>query len=52
MIKRFRVVIPDVLYRGSAPTAQDVLELHDKLKIKKIVSLDERSGERAHIRSL
>lgn len=46
MIRRFRVVIPGVLYRGSAPTPQDVLELHNKLKIKKIVSLDEESGEK------
>lgn len=46
MIKRFRVVIPDILYRGSAPTPQDVLELHDKLKIKKIISLDQESGEK------
>ena len=46
MIRRFRVVVPNVLYRGSAPSPQDVLELQDKLKIKKIVSLDEESGER------
>jgi len=45
MIKRFRPVIPGVLYRGSAPTPQDVLELKDKLGIKKIVSLDKKAGE-------
>lgn len=46
MIRRFRSVIPGVLYRGSAPTPKDVLELKDKLGIKKIISLDELSGER------
>lgn len=46
MIRRFRAVIPGVLYRGSAPSPQDVLELKDKLGIKKIVSLDKAAGER------
>lgn len=46
MIKRFRPVIPGVLYRGSAPNPKDVLELKTKLNIKKIVSLDENSGEK------
>lgn len=46
MIRRFREVIPHVLYRGSAPTPKDVLELHNKLKIKKIISLDKESGDR------
>lgn len=46
MIKRFRMVIPGVLYRGSAPNPKDVLELKTKLNIKKIVSLDEASGEK------
>lgn len=45
MIKRFRVVIPNVLYRGSAPSPQDVMELKEKLGIKKIVSLDQKSGD-------
>lgn len=45
MIKRFRAIIPGVLYRGSAPSPHDVLELKDKLGIKKIVSFDERTGE-------
>jgi hypothetical protein len=46
MIRRFRSVIPDVLYRGSGPTPKDVLELKDKLGIKKIVSLDQETGEK------
>lgn len=45
-MKRFRTVVPDVLYRGSAPSHKDVLNLKDKLGIKKIVSLDEIAGER------
>jgi hypothetical protein len=46
MIRRFRAVIPGKLYRGSAPSPKDVLELKDKLGIKKIVSLDKETGER------
>lgn len=46
MIKRFREVIPRVLYRGSAPSPKDVMNLKEKLGIKKIVSLDEEAGER------
>lgn len=46
MIKRFRSVIPGVLYRGSAPTPKDILEMKDKLGIKKVVSLDKEAGER------
>lgn len=46
MIHRFRTIIPHVLYRGSAPSPQDVKHLKDKYGIKKIVSLDEKSGER------
>src|ERR1700723_2916934 len=45
MIKRLRKVA-NGLYRGSAPSSHDVMWLHDHLGIKKIVSLDERSGER------
>lgn len=45
MIRRLREVIPNQLYRGSAPTPNDVLWLKDNLKINKIVSLDEKSGE-------
>jgi len=46
MIRRFREVVPGVLYRGSAPSPHDVLELKDKLGIKKIVSLDQETGDR------
>lgn len=46
MIKRFREVIPRVLYRGSAPSPMDVLWLKDNLGIEKIVSLDKKSGDR------
>jgi hypothetical protein len=46
MIKRFREVVPGVLYRGSAPSPHDVQTLQNKLGIKKIVSLDQKSGER------
>lgn len=45
MIKRFREVIPGVLYRGSAPSPKEVMALKDKLGIKKIVSLDKETGE-------
>jgi hypothetical protein len=48
MIKRFRAVIPGKLYRGSAPSPRDVLDLKDKLGIKKIISLDKESGDRIH----
>lgn len=46
MIKRFRAVIPNVLYRGSAPSPEEVLELKNKLGIRKIVSLDKETGDR------
>ena len=46
MIRRFRQVVPGILYRGSAPSPQDIQMLKEKLGIKKIVSLDEKSGER------
>ena len=46
MIRRFREVVPNKLYRGSAPSPQDVSDLKDKLGIKKIVSLDKLSGDR------
>lgn len=45
MIQRFRK-ISDGLYRGGAPTPKDVQQLKDKLGIKKIVSLDEESGNK------
>lgn len=45
MIHRLREVAPSI-YRGSAPSPQDVLWLKEKLGIKKIVSLDEETGQR------
>lgn len=45
MIQRLRKITKD-LYRGSAPTAQDVQQLKDKLGINKIVSLDRESGDK------
>jgi hypothetical protein len=45
MIMRFRQVVPG-LYRGSAPNPLDVAELKKHFGIKKIVSLDEESGEK------
>jgi|SRR5579864_7353657 len=46
MIRRLRAVVPGKLYRGSAPSPKDVMELTDKLGVKKIVSLDQQSGDR------
>jgi protein-tyrosine phosphatase family protein len=46
MIHKFREVIPKVLYRGSAPSPQDVMELKNKFDIKKIVSLDKETGDK------
>lgn len=46
MIRRFRTVILGVLYRGSAPSPDDIKALKEKLGIRKIVSLDKRSGDR------
>lgn len=48
MIERFIEVIPNKLYRGSAPTPQDVLELKNNFNIKKIVSLDKPSADKIH----
>ena len=45
MIQRFRKVTNN-LYRGSAPSPQDVAWLKDNLGIKKIVSLDKMTGDR------
>ncbi len=45
MIKRFRKITDD-LYRGSAPTVKDVVKLHKLFGIKKIISLDEESGNK------
>lgn len=44
MIKRFRKVTDD-LYRGSAPSENDVRNLHKYLGINKIVSLDRETGD-------
>lgn len=44
MIHRLRK-ITDGIYRGSAPSPDDVKQLHDNLGIKKIVSLDYASGK-------
>lgn len=46
MIKRFRAIIPGKLYRGSAPSPKDILEMKQKLGINKIVSFDEETGEK------
>jgi len=45
LIKNFHEVSPD-LYRGAAPSPQDLIWLKDNFGIKKIVSLDETSGEK------
>lgn len=45
-INRLQTVVPEKLFRGSAPTPQDVLFLKENLGIKKIVSLDKASGEK------
>jgi hypothetical protein len=45
MIQRLRK-ITEGLYRGSAPDPQDVAQLKDSLGIRKIVSLDQKSGEK------
>ena len=45
MIYRFIKVV-DGLYRGSAPSIKDVKDLKEKFNIKKIISLDEESGEK------
>lgn len=41
----FRKVSPK-LYRSSAPTAEDVIWLHKKIGITRIISLDEKTGAR------
>lgn len=46
MIERFIEVVPDKLFRGSAPSPQDVKELKDKFNIKQIISLDYDSAKR------
>jgi Tyrosine phosphatase family len=44
MINRFREVCPG-LYRGSAPSPDDVSLLHEKLGIRKIISLDKLAAK-------
>jgi Tyrosine phosphatase family len=44
MIKRF-IKVNDNLYRGSAPSVKDVVELHQNFNINKIISLDETAGK-------
>ena len=46
MINKFIEIVPNQLYRGSAPTPQDVANLKKKFHIKKIVSLDSSSAEK------
>jgi hypothetical protein len=46
MIRRFREVIPGVLYRGSAPSPKDIQNLKEKLGIRKVVSFDKETGNR------
>lgn len=46
MIKRFREIVPGKFYRGSAPSPKDVLDLKEKLGIRKIVSLDRETGDK------
>lgn len=43
-IARFRQISP-VLYRGSAPSAEDVVMLNKRYGIKRIVSLDQEAGK-------
>jgi len=45
-MKRFREVVPGKLYRGGSPSPKDVAWLKEKLGVKKIVSLDQKTGER------
>lgn len=44
MIKNFKKVA-DGLFRGGAPTIEDVIHLHKKFGIKKIISLDFSAGK-------
>lgn len=46
MIRKFIEVVPNQLYRGSAPTAKDVLFLKEKYGINKIISLDQESADK------
>lgn len=44
MIYRFAKVT-DGLFRGSAPNLEDVIDLYQNYKIRKIISLDQKSGD-------
>lgn len=46
MIDKFVEIVPGLLYRGSEPTPEDVALLKNKFKIKKIISLDAKSGHK------
>lgn len=48
MINKFIEVVPKKLFRGSAPSPQDVLLLKKKFNINKIISLDEESAKKIH----
>lgn len=45
MIKRF-IKVTNGLYRGGAPTVQDIKDLYDKFGVRKIVSLDAIVGHK------
>jgi hypothetical protein len=45
MINRF-IRVTDGLYRGSAPSASDIIKLKKRFGIKKIVSLDKETGDK------
>lgn len=46
MISRFIEVVPNKLYRGSAPSNKDVISLYKDYGIRKIISLDEEYGKK------
>jgi len=45
MIRRLRKINPK-LYRGGAPSVEDVIFLNRILNVKKIISLDYNAGKR------
>jgi protein tyrosine/serine phosphatase len=46
MIQRFIEVLPKKLFRGSAPSPNDIKILKEKFNINKIISLDQQSANR------
>ena len=46
MISKLSTVIPNKLFRGGAPSLQDILWLKNNLDIKKIISLDQEVGNK------